>query len=474
LRGRIEFASTGGGDAPALLLRAARQLDSLDPALARETYLDAWAAAHFAGKLARGGTAHEVSQAALSAPQPTSAPRASDLLLDGLSVLVIEGRAAAAPKLSRAVSAFVEGEIAVEEGFRWGFLAASAAYTMWDDESWHTILARQLQTARDTGLAVNLAIYLHALSTTAAWRGDFGMAASFLAEADAIAQATGTRLSRVADLILASSRGKEAEASALIEVEMRNASAAGQGLGIQTCQWVSAVLYNGLGRYAKALAEAQRASEEAPERWVAAFALPELIEAATRAGQARLAGDALERLAEAASVGDSDWGLGLLARSRALLTEGNAAEGSYRESIDRLSRTRLRPQLVRAHLLYGEWLRRENRRLDARAELRTAHELFVEIGMEAFAERARSELQATGEIARRHTVETRDDLTTQERQIAELARDGLSNPEIGARLFLSPRTVEWHLRRVFAKLGIRSRRELATALPSRSSETVSA
>ena len=465
LRGQITFASRTGGEAPALLLNAAKKLESLDPKLARETYLDAWAAAHFAGRSAAAGTAYEVSQAALSAPQPASAPSASDLLLDGLSVLVTDGRAAAAPQLSRAVRAFADGKIALEEGFRWGFLAASAAYTLWDHESWHRILVRQVQTARDTGLLVNLTIYLHALSTSAAWCGDLETAGSLLAEADAIADATGSRFARVAALILASSRGNEAEASVLIEVEVRNASDAGQGLGLQTCQWVSAVLYNSLGRYEHALAEAQRASEEAPERWIAPWALVELIEAAVRTQKTEIADEALERLVEAARVGDSNWGLGVLARSRALVAEGEVAEGSYREAIERLSRTERRPELARAHLLYGEWLRRENRRVDARAQLRIAYELFTSIGMEAFGERARTELQATGEQVRRHTVEARDDLTAQERQIAELARDGLSNPEIGARLFLSPRTVEWHLRHVFIKLGVKSRRKLATALP---------
>ena len=474
LRGQIEFATRSGGDAVALLMEAARQFESLDSVLARDTYLDAWAAAHFAGRFARSGTSHDVSRAALSAPQSNSAPRPSDLLLHGLSVLVTEGRAAAAPILSQAARAFAVGEISTGEGFRWGFLAASAAYTLWDDDTWHQILVRQLQTARDAGLLANLPIYLHAMSTSAAWRGDFEMADAFLTEADTIAEATGTQLSRVAAVVLVGARGKAAEASALIEVEVRNASAAGQGLGIQTCDWVSAVLYNGLGRYEEALAKARQASEEAPERWVAAFALPELIEAAARTGRTRLAGEALERLAEATGVGDSDWGLGIYARSRALLSEREDAERSYREAIDRLSRTQLRPQLGRAHLVYGEWLRRENRRLDAREQLRLAHELFSRIGMEAFAERARGELQATGEHTRKHEVETRDDLTPQERQIAELARDGLSNPEIGARLFLSPRTVEWHLRHVYTKLGIKSRRELAKALPASDAQAVTA
>jgi DNA-binding CsgD family transcriptional regulator len=470
LRGQIAFASSTGSEAPALLLNAARQLESLDPAVARETYLDAWAAAWFAGRFARAGTLEEVSRAAIAAPQPSSAPRPSDLLLDGLSVLVIEGRAAAAAKLSQAVSVFAQGDIAAR--LRWGWLATTATWTLWDDES--KLLVEQLQLLRDAGLLAPLPIYLQQLGGNVAWRGDFATAASLIAEGDAVAEATGTRLTRHAAVILAGFRGAEAEASALLEAEKRKASAAGQGLGIQVCQWISAVLYNGLARYERALVEAQPASDAGPELGTRAWARVELIEAAARTGQTRLAAETLVGLAEAASVGQRDWGLGLLARSRALLSEGEEAESCYREAIERLSRTQLRPDLARAHLLYGEWLRRENRRLDARTQLRIAHEQFATIGMEAFSERTRAELQATGEHVRARAPEARDDLTAQERQIAELARDGLSNPEIGARLFLSPRTVEWHLRHVFGKLGIQSRRGLASALPSSSPDTVPA
>jgi DNA-binding CsgD family transcriptional regulator len=238
------------------------------------------------------------------------------------------------------------------------------------------------------------------------------------------------------------------------------------------CHWVAGVLYNGLGHYEQALAAAQQASDEVPELPASGWALPELIEAATRTGKTRVAREALERLAEATSVGDSDWGLGIYARSRALLSEGHAADELYREAIERLTRTPIRTELARAHLLYGEWLRRENRRSDARAQLRRSYEQLTSIGMEAFADRARIELDATGEHVRRRTVETRDDLTAQERQIAELARDRLSNPEIGARLFLSPRTVEWHLGHVFTKLGITSRKQLADVLPASEDELV--
>jgi DNA-binding CsgD family transcriptional regulator len=386
-------------------------------------------------------------------------------LLTGLSLAVCEvGKAA--PKLSRAVNAFATGEVSTAEELRWGWLATVAANTVWDLENWHVISHRQLQSAREAGLLAYLPMNLTAVGMVGTWRGDFAMAGSVIAEADAVAEATGARHARYAAALLAGFRGREAEASALIEVETRNALATGQGMGMTYCQWVSGILYNGLARYDKALAETRRASEVRPELGLCAWARIELIEAAARSGENRLAAETLERLVDAATVGKTDWGLGVLARSRALLNDGAAAEDSYREAIERLSRTQLRPELARAQLVYGEWLRREDRRVEARTQLRVAHELFRWIGMEAFAERARRELQATGEHVRAHTAETRDDLTAQERQIAELARDGLTNPEIGARLFLSPRTVEWHLRHVFTKLGVRSRRELFKALPN--------
>jgi ATP/maltotriose-dependent transcriptional regulator MalT len=393
-------------------------------------------------------------------------------LLGGLRVVVIDGRAAAAPKLIRATHVFAEEALDVADGLRWGWVAAIAAIMLWDDESWHRMVVRQVQSVRDAGLFVHLPIYLHSLGLVATWRGDFEAAASLIAEADAITEATGTRLTRYVALHLAGLRGEVPEASALIEVERRNAAAVGQGLGIEYSRWGSAILCNGLGRYEQALSEAQQASNEAPELFVSAWALPELIEAAARRGKTRVAGDAVERLAEAASVGDSDWGLGVLARSRALVSEGEDADGCYREAIERLTRTRLRPELARAHLLYGEWLRRETRRVDARQQLRLAHQQLTSIGMEAFAERARRELAATGETVRKRAVETRDDLTAQERQVALLARDGMSNIDIGAQLFLSQHTVAYHLRKVFSKLGISSRRELAAALPSSGSELV--
>jgi DNA-binding CsgD family transcriptional regulator len=263
--------------------------------------------------------------------------------------------------------------------------------------------------------------------------------------------------------MLAAFRGREAEATRLIQATLEQAAAAGQGAAVTWAYWAATRLYNGLGRYADALAAARQVSEKAPVH-SAIRPLPEVVEAAARTGNLDAARDALGRLAEWTRVGGTDWGLGIEARCRALVADGQAAEPLYQEAIGRFSRTRLRPSLARAHLLYGEWLRREGRRLDAREQLRTAYDLFTTVGMEAFAERARRELAATGERARRRSPGTAEELTPQEEQIARLARDGLSNAEIGAQLFVSARTVEWHLRHVFAKLGITSRRQLQTAL----------
>jgi len=304
--------------------------------------------------------------------------------------------------------------------------------------------------------------------------GDFGGAALLVGEADSAIEATGALVAPYGGLVLAGFQGREADAARLIDDTIEEFTAGGQGTAVQYALWARSVLLNGLGRYQEALTAAEDASEDTPELFVAVWAEIELLEAATRSDEPEVASRALERILAATSVAPTDWAFGIEARSRALLSEGAAADAFYREAIDRLSHTQLRPELARTHLLYGEWLRRENRRADAREQLRTAHDQLTSIGMEAFAERARGELLATGEKVRKRSAETRDDLTAQERHIARLARDGLSNPEIGARLFLSPRTVEWHLRKVFSKLGISSRRELAKALPGPASLPVSA
>ena len=359
---------------------------------------------------------------------------------------------------------FASDTISAEEQIRWGWLAQGAPTALWDEVGWRALLVRQVQLARDAGALDQLPVDLGALGTNAAWRGDFAEAAALIAETDAVCAATGSRSAPFAAMLLAALRGHEAEAGPLIEATIAEATAGGQGIAVTYAHWAAAVLANGLGRYADALAAAEQASQDSPALYMAMWALPELIEAAARTGNTGVAHDALARLAETTQAGGTDFGLGMEARSRALVSEGETAEGCYREAIDRLGRIQLRPELARAHLLYGEWLRGEDRRRDARAELRTAYDLFTAMGIEAFAERARRELLATGDTVRTRTVQTASELTAQEAHIARLAVDGRSNAEIGAQLYLSIRTVEWHLSRVYTKLGVGSRRELRSAL----------
>ena len=463
LRGQIAFASGLGSDAPPLLLKAAKRLEPLDLDLARETYLSAWMAALFAGRLARPATCSR--SPAPPGPFPAAPRRArSTWLLDGLALLVTDGPAAAAPTLRQAASAFASADISAQEGLRWGWMAQAAASALWDDDRWRAMLVRQVRLARDVGALDQLPIDLGSLGTDAAWRGDFAAAAALIAEADAVCEATGSRIAPFAAMLLAALRGHQAEVVPLIEATIAEAEAGGQGIAATYAHWVAAILHNGLGRYADALAAAEQASQDKPALYMAMWALPELIEAAVRTGHTRRG----RRRAGAAGGDDPGRRDRLRAGHRGALPgagePGRGRRGLYREAIDRLGRTQLRPELARAHLLYGEWLRREGRRVDARAQLRTAHEMLAAMGAEAFAERARRELMATGETVRQRTVETVNELTAQEASIARLARDGRTNPEIGAQLFLSARTVEWHLRKVFTKLGISSRRELPAAL----------
>jgi DNA-binding CsgD family transcriptional regulator len=459
VRGQIAFASGLSSDAPPLLLKAARRLEPIDLGLARETYLTAWGAAFAAAGYPAGrGVLLEICRAVRALPPRPGVPLPLDLLLDGLAMLTTDGHAAATPVLQRATAALAD--IPVEDVLRWGWMATAASNAVWDNDGAHAISVRQVQLIRDAGALAELPLYLSALGLASAWMGDFAGAASNIAEADSVAAATGSHFAPYTLLRLRALQGREAEASAAIE------RAAGGGPGATLyAHWASAVLYNGLARYEEAAWSARQATSNTFEYWVSVWALPELVEAAMHAGDAELSRDALDRLAETTRPAGTDFALGIEARSRALLSDGAAGGDLYREAIERFSRTRLRPELARAHLLYGEWLRREGQRADAREQLRTAHHLFDAIGMDGFAERARRELLATGEKARKRSPGTREELTPQEEQIARLARDGLSNPEIGVQLFVSARTVEWHLRNVFAKLGVTSRRQLQTALP---------
>jgi len=463
LRAEIAFASRRGSDAPPLLLKAARQLEPLDLGLARETYLEAFTAAVLAGRLSRGADVAEVSRAARLAPAPSAPPRAPDFLLDGLALLVTEGRAAATPLLKRSLSAFRGQDIFTEEGLRWLWLAGRVADDLWDDESWEVLCTRNVTLARQAGALTVLPIALRSRIFVHVFAGELDEGAALMQEVRAVSEVTGTQLAAYGAVALAAWRGREPEAAELIKATIVDVTDRGEGMGLGISYHARALLYNGLGRYAEARAAAEQAGEH-DDLGIFAWALTELIEAASRSGAPEVAAAALERLAESTHIAGTDWALGIEARSRALLSEDDAAEGLYGEAIDRLGRTRIRVELARAHLVYGEWLRRRGRRVDARQQLRTAHEMCTAMGLEAFAERARRELLATGETVRDRGAETREELTAQEAQIARLAGNGRTNPEIGAELFLSARTVEWHLRKVYPKLGISSRRQLREAL----------
>ena len=464
VRARLVSATSRGGDAPLLLLRAAQRLEGIDISLARATYLDAVAAAIYAGRLASpGGSTMEVARVAAAAPPPPDRPRPPDLLLDGLTALFTRGYTAALPLLRQAVAAAEESTPADEEP-HWLWLACVMASHVWDDERWELLSRRYIQLVRQLGALSELPLALDRRIRPLLFAGELTAAAALLDETRTVEDATGNPPWHYGALSLAAFRGNQATAAALISSIMRDVTQRGEGYGIACAEWANAVLSNGLGLPRDAVVAAERAAEYHGDLGFYRWALVELVEAAVHSGMTETAADAYRRLTETTSPAGTDWALGLAARSRALLSDGAQAEDGYREAISRLDRPQIRVELARAHLLYGEWLRRENRRADARSQLRTAYEMLDAMGLAAFAERARRELAATGETVRARTVGTVTALTAQEAYIARLARDGRTNAEIGAQLFLSVRTVEWHLRKIFIKLGIGSRRELGTAL----------
>jgi DNA-binding CsgD family transcriptional regulator len=458
LRAELAFALKRGSGAPELLLKAAQRLEPLDPGLSRETYLEALSAAIFVGRLGVGRATAEVAEAVRAGPPAPRPPRLIDLLLDGLVIRFTEGYAAAVGPLKQALEAFREADSS-DETTRWLWLACRLAGDLWDDETWDAVTTREVQLARDAGALTILPYALTYRAIVDVHSGEFATASALADEADAIATATGNPPLAYASLALAGWRGQEDRALELFRVARQEARRRGEGIAITTASFSTAVLYNGLGRYEEALAAAQDALK-LDELGLFGWTLVELIEAAARSGERTVAAPAFQRLSERTRLSGTEWARGIEARSHALLSDGQAAEDLYLEAIERLGRSRIKGQLARAQLVYGEWLRRQGRRFDARGPLRAAHELFAVMGAEAFAERAHRELLVAGERARSRTADTRDQLTAQETQIALLARDGLSNPEIGARLFISPRTVEYHLHKVYGKLGISSRTEL--------------
>jgi DNA-binding CsgD family transcriptional regulator len=466
LRAEIAFARTRGSDAPSLLLEAARRLEPLDAAMARETHLEAIAAAMFAGRFGDHPSVREAAEAARAAPAAPQPPRAIDLLLDGLVARFTEGYSAGLPPLRKALDAFREVEGSTAGDVRWVWLACRLSQDLWDDELWHELAAQGVRVARDTGALTMLAGMANFLAALDVHSGAVDKASELIDEVNAITHATGIPPLHYAALMLAAWRGDEARMQAIADESMPSVMARGEGLSLGLLLWMTALLHNGHGRYGEALAAAQRACEY--EDVIAyGWALVELIEAGIHLGQRDDAAVALDRLSERTRASGTDWALGIEAASRALLSEGEQAELLYREAVERLARSRGVVHLARARLLYGEWLRRENRRVDAREQLRFAHEIFSGIGGEGFAERAGHELLATGETVRSRTDDARGVLTPQEAHIARLARDGLSNPEIGAQLFISPRTVQYHLRKVFQKLEITSRSQLGRLPASR-------
>jgi tetratricopeptide (TPR) repeat protein len=443
LRARVAFALRDAKSAAQLFLRAAAQLEPLDLTLARRGYLSAWGAAVAAGDLGGRDVLREICRAVRALPPLGDAPHPLDLLLDGLALLTTGGRVAATPILLRAARAVAC--ISPEDVLRWGLLAPSASSATWDSEGLTAILERQAQIVRDAGALAELPVYLSALALDKAWSGDFASASLLIAESDRVADVSGGRILSYAQLGLWALQGREAEASELIERTVAEAEAAGAGEAAKMAHWAAAVMFNGFARYDQAVAASRRVLANAVGPWNTVWVLPELVEAATRIGETDLARDAFERLVDSTQPAGTALALGIEARSRALLSEGTAAEDLYREAVDRLGLTRRRPELARAHLLFGESLRHEGHDVRAREQLKTASDIFGAIGMEAFGERARRELLAAGGQVRSRTSEARDELTPHEEQIARLARDGLTNAEIGGQLFLSSRTVEWAL-----------------------------
>jgi DNA-binding CsgD family transcriptional regulator len=461
---QLAFASSRGNEATMLMLAAAQRLQPLKLQVARQTYLDAFSAAQFAARLDDGVGTAEVARAVRSAPRrPDDEPTPGDLLLDAF-VALTEDYATAVPLGRDALTRLRRDPDSAQENLRWLWQGCVLALELWDDESAYDLSGHHLQMARKMGALSELPLAFGSRTPVLVFCGELVAAVSLVEESRSVHEAAGIAEAPYGALVLTAWRGQAREGRELIDVTIGEASARGEGVGVAISEYSHAVLCNGLGQYDEALAAARGACADPREMVAHNWGMTELIESAARTGRTDLAADALQRLTTKAQACRTDWALGIAARSRALLSTGDIAERGFREAVGHLSRTRVHGELARAHLLYGEWLRRANRRVDARHELALADEMFTAMGMEGFAERTRRELLATGAIVRKRTVDAAQRLTAQEALIARLARDGLSNPEIGAQLFISTRTVEWHLRKVFTKLGVSSRGQLQRVL----------
>ena len=460
---RARHASFDGDarDVANLLLRAAKRLETIDGDTASLTYLHAMAGATLVGGLGHGAGMYEIAEAATSCPLPPT-PTVQHWLVAGLAQLAVNGPAAAAPALRSALEATPTDRSNPQAIHMSGYLLG-AATALFEGDAFHEFAAIHVSSARELGSLSMLPTALNTLAQALVFVGDLDGSAIAIAEARQIAEATGTDLLPSVSALLAGLRGDDG-AEAAIADQIAVARTSHRGLAFKSGLWATATLHNGSGRYQQALAAATEAAAQ-PWGWNSQVFVHEFIEAAQRCGQRVTAMAVLERLTAYAEASGSDWAMGMQYRSKALLVDDDTVEDLYREAINRLSRTAIRPELARAHLLYGEWLRQEDRRIDARAQLHIAHEMFSAMGINAFAERTRHELLATGETVRKRAVDTFAELTSQEAHIARLAADGRTNPEIGAQLFISARTVEWHLRKVFTKLNVSSRRELGEALP---------
>jgi DNA-binding CsgD family transcriptional regulator len=464
---QIAFDMRRGTDAPPLLLRTAQRLESLDVELARETHLKALVAVIYAARLATDPAPAEVARAALAAPLGPEPLPGRQLLLLGLATRLTDGYAAAAPTLTAALRAY----LAEERHLDWSWVAYSlAAMDLWDDDAWLELASSQAELARATGTLILLPFALDYLAMFHIQAGDLSLASALLEEAQSLDLGVRAETLPYVPLRLAAWRGDVFTVLNLVELMIGGAQSRGEGCAVTAAEYATAILYNGLGEYELAFEAAQKAAA-ADEIATSSWALCELVEAAARSGRQEIARESLDQLRERTGVSGTAWAEGTEASASALLEDGQSAEHLHREGIEALGQSRMAAHLGRARLSYGEWLRRENRRVDARKQLRQAYDLFATMGAAGFADRARRELLATGENVRKRRDDTRDDLTSQERQIARLARDGRTNPEIGSELFISPRTVEWHLRKVYVKLGISSRKGLRGALRSPYRET---